>query len=118
MKARPSTIDQYLAALSADTRAALENLRKTIRSAAPGAEECISYSLPAFRLDGKLLVGFGASSNHCSMYPMSGTTVKTLKKDLEGYATTKGTIRFHPDHPLPPALVRKVVKTRIAENAG
>lgn len=118
MKGRPSTIDEYLAALSADKRTALEKLRRTIRSAVPRAEECISYSLPAFRLDGKLLVGFGASSNHCSLYPMSGTAVGKLARDLEGYETSKGTIRFRPDAPLPAALVRKIVRTRIAENAG
>jgi uncharacterized protein YdhG (YjbR/CyaY superfamily) len=118
MKGKPDTIDDYLAALSTDKHAALQKLRKTIRSVVPRAEECISYSLPAFRLDGKLLVGFGASSAHCSFYPMSGTTVKTLARDLEGYETSKGTIRFSPDHPLPAALVRKVVTTRIAENAA
>jgi uncharacterized protein YdhG (YjbR/CyaY superfamily) len=117
MKGKPTTIDEYLAALSADKRKALETLRKRIKSAAPKAEECISYSLPAFRLDGKLLVGFGASSSHCSFYPMSGATVKTLAGDLEGYETSKGTIRFQADDPLPASLVRKVVQTRIAENA-
>ena len=118
MKGKPDTIDDYLATLSADKRAALETLRRTIKSAAPEAEECISYSLPAFRLDGKLLVGFGASSNHCAFYPMSGATVKTLASDLTGYETSKGTIRFDPRRPLPARLVRKVVKTRMAENAG
>jgi uncharacterized protein YdhG (YjbR/CyaY superfamily) len=116
-KGRPDTIDDYLAGISAAKRAALEKLRKTIKSAAPRAEECLSYSLPAFRLDGKLLVGFGASANHCSLYPMSGSTVKTLACDLEEYETSKGTIRFRPDAPLPATLVRKVVKTRMAENA-
>jgi uncharacterized protein YdhG (YjbR/CyaY superfamily) len=118
MKGKPGTIDDYLAALSTDKRAALQTLRKTIRSVVPRAEECISYSVPAFRLDGKLLVGFGASSAHCSFYPMSGRTVKTLARDLDGYETSKGTIRFSPDHPLPVALVRKLVTTRIAENAA
>jgi uncharacterized protein YdhG (YjbR/CyaY superfamily) len=117
MKGKPDTIDDYLAGISADKRAALEKLRKTIKSAAPQAEECLSYSLPAFRLDGKLLVGFGASANHCSLYPMSGSTVKTLARDLKEYETSKGTIRFRPDAPLPATLVRKIVKTRMAENA-
>jgi uncharacterized protein YdhG (YjbR/CyaY superfamily) len=117
MKHKPKTIDEYLAAVSADQRAALEKLRKSIKAAAPRAEECISYSLPAFRLDGKLLVGFGASANHCSFYPMSGSTVKTHARDLTKYETSKGTIRFTPEAPLPPSLVRKLVKTRIAENA-
>lgn len=111
-----STIDEYLAALSDDDkRAALEKLRKTIRSAAPGAEECISYRLPAFRLDG-MLVAFGATASHCAFFPMSSTTVAAFKKELDDYDTSKGTIRFQPDHPLPAALVRRMVKARIAEN--
>ncbi len=116
MKAK--TIDEYLAALSDDKRAALEKLRKTIKAAAPKAEECISYQLPAFRLDGKMLVAFGATANHCAFYPMSSSTVEAHEDDLKGYDTNKGTIRFQPDHPLPAALVRKLVKARIAENAG
>ena len=118
MAGKPQNIDDYLATLSEDKRAALEKLRKTIKAVAPKAEECISYSLPAFRLDGRLLVGFGATASHCAFYPMSSTTVATLAKDLEAYDTSKGTIRFQPDEPLPDALVRKVVRTRIAENAG
>jgi uncharacterized protein YdhG (YjbR/CyaY superfamily) len=117
MKAKAKTIDEYLAALSDDKRAALGRLRKTIRSAAPKAEECISYSLPAFRLNG-LLVGFGATANHCAFYPMSSSTVAAHKKELKDYDTSKGTIRFQPDRPLPAALVRKLVKARIAENRG
>jgi len=117
MAGKPKTIDEYLAALSDDKRAALEKLRKTIRAAAPKAEECISYSLPAFRLNG-MLVAFGATGNHCSFYLMSGITVDAHKDDLRGYSTSKGTIRFQADKPLPAALVRKLVKARIAENEG
>jgi uncharacterized protein YdhG (YjbR/CyaY superfamily) len=113
--AKPKTIDDYLAALSDENRAALEKLRRTIRAAAPKAEECISYSLPAFRLNG-LMVALGATANHCAFYPMSGTTIEAHKRELEGYDVSKGTIRFHPDEPLPAALVRKLVKARIAEN--
>jgi uncharacterized protein YdhG (YjbR/CyaY superfamily) len=116
MKAK--TIDEYLATLSEDKRAALENLRKAIKAAAPKAEECISYQLPAFRLDGKMLVAFGATANHCAFYPMSSSAVATHRGDLKNYDTSKGTIRFPPDHPLPSALVRKLVKARIAENSG
>jgi len=114
---RAGTIDEYLAALSEDKRAALEKLRKTIRAAAPHAEECISYRLPAFRQNG-MLVAFGATANHCAFYPMSATAVEAHKRELEGYDTSKGTIRFQPDRPLPAALVRKIVKARIAENGG
>jgi uncharacterized protein YdhG (YjbR/CyaY superfamily) len=118
MKTKAKTIDEYLAALSDDKRSALEWLRKTIRAAAPRAEECISYQLPAFRLDGKVLVLFGASAGHCAFYPGSGTAVEAHKDDLEGYKTSKGTIRFQPAKPLPASLVRKLVKYRIAENAA
>ena len=114
-RAKARTIDEYLAGLSDDQRAALEKLRKTIRAAAPKAEECISYQLPAFRLNG-VLVAFGATGNHCAFYPLSSSTVATHKDELKDYDTSKGTIRFQPDHPLPAALVRKLVKARIAEN--
>ncbi len=114
-KAKPRTVDEYLAALSNDQRAALERLRGIIRAAAPGAEERISYQLPAFRLDGKWLVWIGAAANHCAIYGVVGAH----GNDLKDYDTSgKGTIRFQPDHPLPAALVRKLVKVRIAANAA
>ena len=116
MAAKPKTIDEYLAAVSADKRAALEKLRKTIKAIAPQAEECISYGLAAFRLNGILIAGFGASASHCSYFPMSGSIVAAHKDDLKGYDTSKGTIRFPANKPLPVALVRKLVKARIAEN--
>ncbi len=112
---KPTTIDGYLAALSDDKRATLEKIRKAIRAAAPKAEECISYGIPAFRLDGRLVAGFSASARHCSFFPMSGSTVETLQDELAGYETSKGTIRFAADRPLPAALVRKLVRARIAE---
>lgn len=117
MPAKPKTIDEYLAALGADQRAALEKLRRAIRAAAPRAEECISYGLAAFRQDG-MLVGFGAGANHCAFYLMSGSTVADHADDLKGYDTSKGTIRFPADKPLPAALVHKLVKARLAENAA
>jgi uncharacterized protein YdhG (YjbR/CyaY superfamily) len=113
---KPKTPDDYLAAVSADKRAALETLRKTIKAAAPEAEECISYQLPAFRLNGKLLVAYGAAANHCAFYP--GSVVEAIKDELKDYDTSKGTIRFPADRPLPPARVRKLVKLRIAKNVG
>ena len=97
---RPTTIDDYLARLDDDERAALESLRATIRKAAPKAEECISYGLPAFRQDG-VLVAFGASAKHLSLFPMNGTTVADFQKDLAGFSTSTGTIRFTPAKPLP-----------------
>jgi uncharacterized protein YdhG (YjbR/CyaY superfamily) len=115
MAAKPKNIDEYLAALSDDKRAALEKLRKTIRDAAPKAEECISYQLAAFRQNG-MLVAFGATANHCAFYLMSSSTVEAHKDELKDYDTSKGTIRFQADKPLPVALVLKLVKARIAEN--
>ena len=117
-KSKITTIDEYLASVSANKRKALEKLRKTVKASAPGAEECISYGLAAFRLDGKPLVAFGATDKHCAFYPMSSATVKTYEKELAGFETSKGTIRFQADKPLPVALVRRLIKTRIAENLG
>src|SRR5580704_13647469 len=110
-----SEIDEYLATVSGDKRAALDRLRKTIRSIVPRAEECISYGMPAFRLDGRVIAGFRATAKGCSFYPFSGTTSRTLAKDLEGYGKTKSALHFHPDEPLPAALVRKLLNARIAE---
>ncbi len=108
---KAKSIDEYLARVDDDKRAALQKLRKDILAAAPGAEECISYQLPAFRFEGKILVWFGAASNHCSFYP-SGI-VEDFKEELKGYDVSKGTIRFPADKPLPASLVRKLVRARI-----
>ena len=115
MASKPHTIDEYLAGLSPQDRAALQKVRRAVHAAAPGAEECISYGMPAFRLNGKLIAGFKAGATHCSFHPMSGDTVATLKADLAGYETSRGTVRFSPRAGLPDTLVRKLVRTRIAE---
>jgi uncharacterized protein YdhG (YjbR/CyaY superfamily) len=115
-KARPRTMDEYLASVGEDQRAALEKLRMTIRSVVPKAEECISYGLAAFRLNGRPLIAFGATEHHCALYPMSSATVEVHQDELKPYETSKGTIRFQVDNPLPVALVRKLVKARIAES--
>jgi uncharacterized protein YdhG (YjbR/CyaY superfamily) len=117
MPHKPQTIDEYLASASKENRSALEKLRRAIKSAAPSAEECISYDIPGFRLNGKMLVAFGGWANHCAFYP--GThPVKVHKDELKGYDTNKGTIRFQAENPLPATLVRKLVKSRIAEHAA
>jgi uncharacterized protein YdhG (YjbR/CyaY superfamily) len=108
------TIDDYLAGVDDDKRAALERLRKTIKAIIPRAEECISYQMPAFRLDGRVLVWFGAGANHCAFYP--GGLVTDFEQELGDYEISKGTIRFQPDRPLPAALVRKLIKARIARD--
>ncbi len=113
MNTKARTIDEYLAALSGDKRTALEKLRRAIQAAAPKAQECISYQLPAFRQDG-FLVAFGAARNHCAFYPGS-FAIEAHKGELKRYDTSKGTIRFPADKPLPVALVRRLVKARIAD---
>ena len=114
-KQKPRTIDEYITKVNSDQRATLEKLRRTILAAAPGAEECISYGIPAFRLNGRALVFFGAWANHCSFYPANSAMLKKLRDDLKGFQTSKGTIRFSPDKPLPESLVKKLVKARVAQ---
>lgn len=112
---KPLHIDEYLLWLPPDQRSALTNLRKLVKAAAPRAEECISYQLPAFRLDGRVLVWFGAAARHCAFYP-GASPITQYKRELAAYSTSKGTIRFQPDNPLSGALVRKLIKARIAES--
>jgi uncharacterized protein YdhG (YjbR/CyaY superfamily) len=110
-----TTIDEYLARVEPEQRDALEALRQLIRKAAPKAEEVITYGIPAFRQNG-FLIGFAASAKHCSLHPMNNHTVADFATELSGYSTSTGTIRFTPERPLPAAVVRKIVKARVAEN--
>src|SRR5512140_855587 len=103
MRTKPTTIDDYLAALPKDRRAALEKLRKVIKALVPEAEECIRYAMPAFRVDGRVFAGFLATSKGCSYYPFSGRTLTTLAADVAGYDQTKGALHFDPRRPLPKA---------------
>jgi uncharacterized protein YdhG (YjbR/CyaY superfamily) len=109
------TIDDYLAAVPEDARAALAKLRKTIKAAAPKATEVISYQIPAYKHHG-LLVGFAASKDHCTFHIMSTEVTRAHAAELKGYKIGKASIRFAPNKPLPAALVTKLVKARIAEN--
>jgi uncharacterized protein YdhG (YjbR/CyaY superfamily) len=118
MAGKPKTIDEYLAGLPRGQRVALEGIRKAVRAALPGGEECMSYGVPAFRVGGKVLVGFGAASRHCTFYPMSGTITAAHEAELAGYETSKGAIRFPAERPLPGTLVRRLVKWRLAEMQG
>jgi uncharacterized protein YdhG (YjbR/CyaY superfamily) len=115
MVRKAATIDGYLATVSGDSRRALERLRKTIRSILPEAEECISYGLPAFRVQGVVVAGFSATAKGCSYYPFSGSTLGALARYLSGYKQTKGSLHFLPNKPLPKTLVRKLIETRMKE---
>lgn len=108
------TVDEYLAAVPEDARVTLEKLRSIIKSAAPKATEVISYQMPAFKYHG-MLIYFAAFKDHCSLFPGS-SVMEALKDDLKSFETSKGTIRFTADKPLPASLVRKLVKARIAES--
>lgn len=113
-KPTPVTIDEYLKELPGPVRTTLENLRRTIQSAAPKAEEVISYGMPAFKHHG-MLVYFAAFKNHYSFFPGSAS-MAGLDKELEPWRTSKGTLQFTTDKPLPSALIRKIVKARVEEN--
>lgn len=115
MPQKPTTIDEYLASIPKAQQAALQNLRATILSIIPDAEECISYNMPAFRFQGSVVAGFAATAKECSYYPFSGTTLDTLSAELKAHSRTKSALHFHPDKPLPVSLVRKLLKARIAE---
>ena len=108
------TVATYLAKLTPEKRAALMKIRRAVKAAVPRAEECISYQIPAFRLDGRVLVWYAAMKEHCSFFP-GAYAIRVLKKDLKNYAISKGTIRFAPDKPLPATLVRRLVTARIKE---
>lgn len=111
-------VDAYLAKLPADAKRALEKLRKTIRAAAPEAEEGFSYGVPAFKFNGKALVCFAAFKNHCGFYPVSPEVLDSFADDLTEYETAKGTIRFDPKKGLPATLVKRIVKARLTELGG
>ena len=115
MSPKPTTIDEYLATVEGERRAALDKLRKTIRSIIPKAEECISYRIPAFRLEGRIVAGFAATAKGCSYFPFSGSTLRTLARDLKSYGGTKSSLHFDPSKGLPAKLVRKLIEARISE---
>lgn len=119
MGASQSTeVDGFIEGLPQEMRAPLEDLRRTIAAAAPEADEGIGYGIPAFRYRGRPLVSFGAGKSHCAFYVQSPAVMDAHREELAGLDTSKGTIRFAPDAPLPPALVTKLVEARMAETDG
>jgi len=113
---KPKTIDEYLALVKPEQRVVLQKLRETIHAVVPEAGEYIAYGLAGFKLHGRPLVYFGAWENHCALYAASPAVQKKFQKELKGFEVSKGTIRFTPEKPLPTALVKELVKARIAEN--
>ena|SRR2546425_12411727 len=113
-KGAPKNVDEYLAGVPEPARSTLNKIRAAIRSAAPPeAAETISYGMPAFKYKG-VLVWFAAFAKHCSLFP-TASVIEMFKNELKGFATSKGTIQFPTDKPLPAALVKKMVKARVAQ---
>src|SRR5882672_11057602 len=114
-KATPKNVDEYLAAVPVPARGTLKKIRAVIRSAAPEATETISYGMPAFKYQGSSLMWFAAFSGHCSLFP-TAAVIRAFKDELKAFETSKGTIRFPVDKPLPASLLKKMVKARVAQN--
>jgi uncharacterized protein YdhG (YjbR/CyaY superfamily) len=111
----PQDVDEYLAGVPEPARSTLNKVRAAIRTAVPpGTTETISYGMPAFKHNG-VLVWYAAFSNHCSLFP-TGAVIEAFKKELKGFSTSKGTIQFSTEKPLPAALVKKMVKARVAQS--
>lgn len=105
-------IDAYLATVPEPQRTTLQVVRDRLRAALPGAEECITYGVPTFRQDGRKLAGFASAKNHCSYFPMSGEVLPRVADLIEGFSTSRGTLRFPVDQPLSARLVRALVQAR------
>jgi uncharacterized protein YdhG (YjbR/CyaY superfamily) len=115
-RATPRSIDEYIASFSPDVQAILEKIRMTIRNAAPGAQETISYKIPAFRLN-RILVYFAAFKNHIGLYPpVRGDA--SLMKAISVYAGEKGNVQFPLDRPIPYGLIKRIVKVRLEQNSS
>jgi uncharacterized protein YdhG (YjbR/CyaY superfamily) len=111
-------IDQYLGTLDEPKRATLAQMRDMVVAIVPDAEQCISYGMPAFKLEGKTIAGFAAFKNHLSYLPHSGSVIGGLAEETEGYTKTKGSLHFPIDEPLPKTLVKQLLDARMAEAFG
>ena len=116
-KGKPKDVDSYLASIEPGPRAILQRLRNTIRRHLPAAEECISYGIPAFRVDGRIVAGFCARKEGCSYFPFSGSTLATLAAELADYQQTKSSLHFSREQPLPDRVVTQLLDARRAEIA-
>ena len=116
--ATTNPIDEYLASLDEPKRATLSSVRDTIMAIVPEAEQCISYRMPAFKLRGKTIAGFAAFKDHLSYLPHSGSVIPQLAIETAAYTSTRGSLHFPIDEPLPEALVRKLLEVRMAEAFG
>ena len=114
MRAAPKSIDDYLASVSEPHNKMLQNLRREIRELVPNAEETISYQIPTFKLNGRILVAFAAFKNHCSLFPVTGARAE-FPDELKKFKGGKGTLQFTTENPLPDALLEKIVKLRVSE---
>ncbi len=115
---KPTSVEDYFAGLPERSRVALGRLRAAIRAAAPEATDAISYGMPAFTMHRRSLVCYAAFKDHCSLFPMSMQVIESHREELEAYLSGKGTIRFGMDERLPTALVKSIVRARVAENAA
>ena len=114
-RTKPGTVEEYLAGVAPDRRAVLQKLRRTIRKLVPDAEECIRYGMPAFRVHGAVVAGFAATANGGSYYPFSGATLGTFAAEVKRRGGTRGALHFTLEDPLPESLVRRLIRTRMAE---
>jgi uncharacterized protein YdhG (YjbR/CyaY superfamily) len=116
--AKPASVEEYLAATPDDRRAGLEDLRRTVTAAAPGAVECIAYDMPAYRLDGRFMVSFGAYRRHYSLFPASRVIIDALGEEVAPFVKGRGTFQFPADEPLPLDLISRIVRARLGEMAA
>jgi uncharacterized protein YdhG (YjbR/CyaY superfamily) len=115
MTLKPKSVDEYIAAFPKEVQGILQEIRETIKEAAPDVDETISYGMPAFNLNGKYLIYFAGWKKHVALYPVDGKIVTALSEELAGYKGTKGSVHFPLNKPMPLDLIRKIVALRLAE---